>query len=333
MKKLKYIHYWPLLLVLFMAAKCPKSLTGPNAANSKRLIPDNSRRETGGDSITRLSGADDCRKIDPRAQNIFIQWGRDRKREGYPLDVDLAAKMLGVASWESGGRRGLGVTNISPHRAESCGNGKCAGDDGITESHVSDVEGYLNNPSKKKFINHQMNFGMGQLSPDVFNGYPAAVTRLKAFASRSNPDEVFASCISDIGFTGDDHGAVKNQLSSLMNRRDEIDSWVSIVGRYSRKFGRGESADRRARAACNADPACVDASLGLGRWLLYCPRLNLEVKEIVYKSNKNYFAKSTRRAPPVCRETLQAEINKYQYNNPDYYFVDNGSHKLPGALL
>src|SRR5688572_6799115 len=110
---------WPLLLVLFMAAKCPKDQFEAYKEPAQKLIPDNYRRESSGDGISRsATSADDyrCKKMDNRAKNIFIQWGRDRKMEGNPLNLDLASKMFGVSSWESGGKVGLGVTNITPHR-------------------------------------------------------------------------------------------------------------------------------------------------------------------------------------------------------------------------
>jgi hypothetical protein len=64
----------------------------------------------------------------------------------------------------------------------------------------------------------------------------------------------------------------------------------------------------------------------MGRWLTYCPRLNLETKEIVYTKNKKYFSAITRKAPPVCEETLRAEIDKFHFTNPQFYFVDNSRY-------
>jgi hypothetical protein len=46
---------WPLLLVLFMAAKCPKDQFGSYKESAQKLIPDNYRRESAGDSIARTA--------------------------------------------------------------------------------------------------------------------------------------------------------------------------------------------------------------------------------------------------------------------------------------
>lgn len=325
---------WPVLLVLFMAAKCPKDQYGGYKEASQKLIPDNYRRESSGGGIARAStNSEDyrCRKMDDRAKNLFIQWGRDRKLEGNPLNIDLASKMFGVSSWESGGKVGVGVTNITPHKRERVkGAANRAGYDGETKSYVSDFEDYMANSSKRKYIDHQMNFGIGQISVDVFANYSQTFNRLKHFASVDDSDKLFAACISDIGYASEDHGAVKDKLSTLLTRKDEIDSWVETITKYSRLHGHNEAKNR---AACNASSDCVEATKNLGRWLVYCPRLNLESKEIVFTQNKAYFNAQTRKASPVCGETLQAEINKFNFTNPQFYYVGTGSRDLTNGHL
>jgi hypothetical protein len=317
-------------MVLFMAAKCPKDEMAAYQKSAQKIIPDNYRRQSLGNDIARspVNTEDSrCRKIDDRAQNIFIQWGRDRKLEGQPVDMDLASKMLAVSSWESGGKVGLGITNITPHgRERVSGAPNMAGYDGETKSYVRDFESYVNNPSKRKYIDHQMNFGLGQISPDVFSNYSDTLVRLKEFASTDNPDQLFSKCISDIGYASEDHGEVKNHLNTLISRRDEIESWVETVRRSSTKYGSGAANEARGRRDCNNSSDCVEASVNLGRWLTYCPRLNIETKEIVYTQNKAYYSHKTRKAPPVCEETLRAEVDKFNYTNPQFYYVDNGRY-------
>lgn len=265
---------------------------------------------------------DDCANVRPEALQMMIQWAGVRSLNGEEVSAKKSALLLGVGSLESGAGIGLNSANISPHGHESRGNK--AGDNGESVARLGDVEDYLKGSeprtgvyveNSKRPLDYQTNFGAFQISPDVLANNDELGERLLGLTRKfGSVTGLFSDCLTGSAYSADDYGLLRGQLDDLQLKAKKIPEWLEIVRKYSSQkpakgflFTRG-SGDAGNPQGCRKDPACLEASAMLGRWLTYCPKLNFDAANWMLRNKPSYFG-TLSKAEPRCQSLIQKSLD------------------------
>ncbi len=251
----------------------------------------------GAADFKRVTSPHDCKQAKADAQNIIIQWAKDRQSEGKPVSSNSAAALLDLARFESGGARGMSFANITSHGNESHSNS--AGNNGVVKANSNQVEKFLDNNK----ASHETNFGALQISPNVIINYGKSGYVTNFINSAGSPSDLFNRCISGLAYN--DSANVMSELSTLWQQRASAGAKLKALGKYNG----GKKYDQ---SRCRGDSACNEAAEYFGRWLTYCPRMNLDLALSVFES-KNRFAyfgalRKTGRNPGICKDMIAQEL-------------------------
>lgn len=263
-------------------------------------ISDKLRSSSGGSQIVRNTDPSSCPRIKPHAQNIIIQWARNRMKEGRSVSVGTASALMGLGSVESGGGKGLNFANVTMHGNEGVSNQE--GDDLSSFGKVTKVESFL----AEHAPSNETNFGGVQISPNVVGNYKQQNNFMSFINQHRSVASLYASCLTDMAYV--DKGNAMHELDKLFSQRDQIPGWITTVHKYTNKN----------QIVCQANEACSAASAQIGRWLAYCPKLNLDMAAVVYNSKPNYFGTLDEfpgNDPKICMDMIGKEI---QGPNPGY---------------
>lgn len=228
------------------------------------------------------------------AQNIFLEWARTRKKEGSPVKINTVAGLMGVARYESGGGVGANFANVTSHLNEAQSNN--AGSDGSSFGTTRAVENFLRNHP----TSHETNFGGVQLSPNVLVNYHLENSMIKFVNHFSDPSSLYQSCMTDMAYS--DKADALQKITDLYEKRDQLPAWLNTIKNFTAK----------SQSACRSSSKCVAASANIGRWLSYCPRMNMDNGAVVYENKPWYFGVRKFYAgqnPEICKNMIAAELN------------------------
>jgi hypothetical protein len=266
------------------------SCIGPGSSS----LPKGLGRSGDGSQISRTTDPKDCPRVTPHAQNIIIAWARQRKIEGRSVSTGTAAALMGLGRYESGGGKGLNFANVTSHGNEARTNRE--GWNGSSFGQTSAVENFI---SRYK-PSHETNFGGLQISPNVVVNYRQEANFQNFINKQNSPSGLYTACLTDMGYA-DKSNAMK-ELADLFAKKDQISGWLTTLRNFTAK----------SQATCKSNAGCTHASAQIGRWLAYCPKLNLDMAAVVYNTAPHYYGARRHypgRNPKICMDMIGKEIH------------------------
>lgn len=263
-------------------------------------IPDQKRIISNGTQIQRSTDSSDCNQVTEHAQNIFLTWAKNRINDNDPVSPSTVSALMGLGRYESGGGRGINFANVTMHRNESRTNKQ--GWDGSSLGSTRAVESFI---SKYK-PTHETNFAGVQISPNVVVNYNQEQNFLNFVNRFSSVNSLYLTCQTDMAYY--DKADALRELTKLFDQKNKLPSWFATIKNYTSK----------SQSSCRASASCVEASSQIGRWLSYCPRLNLDLGAVVFETAPQYFGarkKYARKNPRICQDMIAKELKSYSPND------------------
>lgn len=277
--------------------------------------------------VKRATDPTSCKQVKSDAQDIYIQWVRDRVVDGMPVKSSIISKIMALGTAESGGCRygGVNFACVAGHGKYSFSNR--SGTDGTVFANFKKLTNFLE--GDKHPMTHQTNYGGLQISPDFVALWLSEYLNGLSKFSQSDLNRL---CLVDLAYNAESIPTVTEKLNSLLRDRAQTPDWIRAVARYARLDVKSHVAQSR----CLADPLCVEGSKKIGLWLSACPRFNLDAAYMIAARGQGpgywgtWYDVGAYCQPMVTAEIRHAE-SEFKQNWPtgskESYFVDVTNHK------
>ena len=269
----------------------------------------------------RVTNPSDCARVDPDAQDLFLNWAKGRRAEGRPVAPSRVAALMHISLYETaGGGKTPSPANITGHGSKRGGDfsrhsmANKAGW-GQNRKSVKQPTSIVENTLDKYKFSGEANYGAVQMSPNKIASTPGRTNLFVNFInSASSVSDLYDKCLTGLAYK--DQASAMQKLNDLYSKRANFRNYVRNIS--GPKYNAGTA---RSRRNCSNDPTCNQAAEYLGRWLAYCPKLNLDLSENVYNSNKSYWGvlDQTGRNPGICKDMIAQELS----SDPSKHMVEN----------